>query len=74
MPLLTPKRSRKVNDLLKNSNFILIQVLFFPAHPSFLLHLPILAVQEWIDNPPEPLTDLRRADTHRGKHDREGEV
>jgi tRNA G18 (ribose-2'-O)-methylase SpoU len=23
------------------------------------------AIQEWIDNPPEPLTDLRRADTHR---------
>merc|ERR1712160_215858 len=23
------------------------------------------AVQEWIDNPPAPLTDLRRADTHR---------
>eukprot|EP00536_Pseudo-nitzschia_multiseries_P012224 jgi/Psemu1/207974/e_gw1.454.5.1 len=23
------------------------------------------AVQEWIDNPPEALTDLRRADTHR---------
>ncbi|OEU08920.1 SpoU_methylase-domain-containing protein, partial [Fragilariopsis cylindrus CCMP1102] len=24
-----------------------------------------IAVQEWIDNPPVPLTDLRRADTHR---------
>jgi tRNA G18 (ribose-2'-O)-methylase SpoU len=23
------------------------------------------AIQEWVDNPPEPLTDLRRADVHR---------
>lgn len=27
-----------------------------------------IAVQEWIDNPPIALTDLRRADTHRGKY------
>jgi hypothetical protein len=35
----------------------------------------ITAVQEWIDNPPNALTDLRRADTHRvcyvGKNTRE---
>lgn len=56
---LQPSEQRKLDDWpTYKQELDALEALVDPARVA-------LAVQEWVENPPEPLTDLRRSDVHR---------